>query len=232
MVFEIISFVDDVDVTKSQNLDPTGDQSKELFHARCKINHLDIVVRREYAKFTTDLLSLLERKGVSVNDAIFQFVQLDMGVLTNDMRGATDNRAFLIALKHTQSWYDFNITASLAESLGGDEGAELVRAYETKLKSNLQKRRKVFKLVNTKKLVIKFNEKREHFTKEKREDFEAIIVRLMNVKDKKKELVLKSIRDGCVEVTYLFPSTLAPAIKSTIVSELNDHKVISMSIDG
>ena len=192
-------------------------------------------MRREYAKFTTDLLILFERKRVSVNDAIFQIVQLDMGPLTNGMREAPDNRAFLMALKRTQSWYDFSVTASLAESLGGDEGIKLVKAYETKLKINLQRRRRAFKAVNSKQLVIKFNDKRERFTDDKREKFETIIIRLMNSKDKKKELVLRSIREGCVEVTYLIPLTLAPVIKNAIgayVNELQKYRVISVSIDG
>lgn len=212
---------------------PQSEHSKELV---CIINHLDDLVRREYAKFTTDLLSLLERNCVPVAESIFQVAQLDMGPLTNDMKLAADNRAFLIALKHTQSWYDFSITASLAESLGGDDGIKLVKAYERKLKSNLQRRRRAFKTVNPGQLVIKFNDKRDQFTDDKREKFETVIMRLMSSKDKKKELILRSIREGCVEVTYLIPLTVAPAIKRTIgtlnvVDELRKYKVISVSLD-
>ena len=214
-------------------LNPSSDHSRELLHTKCIVNQLDKEVRREYARFATDLQSLFERKGVSVNDAIHSFAYyLDESVLTSDMREATNIGAFLLALKRTQSWYDFDTTAHLAEDLGDDEGKKLVERYEAKLKIHLNKRRKAFK-TRTRQFVIKVDDKREHFTDEKIIEFRNMIVKLMKIKHK--DLILKSIRNRCVELTYLFQSALAPKIRYAIgecTNELKKLQVVSASIDG
>ena len=213
-------------------LNPSSDDSK-LRRTKCMINQLDKEVRREYAKFAIDLQSLLERKGVSVNDAIYAFAYYeDESAITSDMREATNIQAFLLALKHTQSWYNFDTTATLADLLCGDEGKKLVETYETKLKVNLKKRRKAFK-IQSREFVVKVNEEREQFTKKKIDKFRSTVVKLMNLK--KKDLVLRSVKDGCVELTFLFLSTFAPTIKSAIgacINEFKEQRVISVSIDG
>ena len=214
-------------------LNPLSDHSKELLHTKCIVNQLDKEVRREYARFAKDLQALLERKDVSVNDAIHSFAYyLDESDLTSDMREASNIGAFLLALKGTQSWYNFDTTAHLAEDLGEDEGKKLVESYEGKLKAHLTKRRKSFK-TQTRQFVVKVDEKREHFTKEKIVEFRNTVTKLMNIKHK--DLTLKSTRDGCVELTYLFQSGLAPKIRSAIgecINELKKLRIISISIDG
>ena len=216
-------------------LNPPSDNLK-LRRTKCMINQLDREVRREYAKFAIDLQSLLERKGVSVNDAIFAFAQYEgESAITSDMREATNIQEFLFALKHTQaqSWYNFDTTADLADVLCGDEGKKLVKTYEMKLKVNLKKRRlKNFK-IQSRKLGIKINKEREQFTDEKKELFMSTIIRLMNLKEK--DFVFLSVKEGCVELTFLFLSTLAPTIKSAIgacINEFKEQRVISVSIDG
>ena len=214
-------------------LNPSSDHSRELLRTKCIVNQLDKEVRREYAKFATDLQSLFERRGVSVNDAIHSFAYyLDESDLTSDMREATNIGAFLLALKRTQSWYDFDTTAHLAEDLGDDEGKKLVEKYEAKLKIHLEKRRKAFK-TQTRQFVVKVDDKREHFTDEKIVEFRNTIVKLMKVKHK--DLILKSIRNGCVELTYLFQSALDPKIRRAIgecTNKLKELRISSVSIDG
>ena len=59
------------------------------------------------------------------------------------------------------------------------------------------------------------------------------VVKLMKLKHN--DLVLRSIKEGCVELTYLFQSTLAPKIRHNIgeyINELKELRVISVSIDG
>ena len=212
-------------------LSPSTSYSRELVHTMCKVNELDKEVQRDYAKFAKELQELLERKGVSVDDAIYSFAYyLDESKLTSDMREARNIAAFLLALKRTQSWYNFDTTAYLAEDLGDDEGRKLVETYEEKLKVHLTKRSKPFNKTRSRQFVVKVNDKREHFTDEKIIEFRSTIVRVMKIKHK--ELILKSIRDGCVELTYLFQSTLSLEIKHAICECSNDLKlqIISVSI--
>ena len=216
-------------------LNPPGDNLK-LCRTKCMINQLDNEVRCEYAKFAIDFQSLLERKGVSVNDAIFAFAHYeDESAITSNMRKATNIQEFLFALKHTQaqSWYNFETTANLAYLLCGDEGKELAETYEMKLKVNLKKRRlKNFK-IQSREFGIKINKEREQFTDEKIKKFKITVVKLMNLK--KEDFVFLSAKEGCVELTFLFLSTLAPTIKSAIgacINEFKEQRVISVSIDG
>ena len=212
-------------------IDPPSDSKKRQQYKKCMINQLDQEVKVEYAKFTTELLKLFKDKGVLVNDAIFTFVGLgDESSLTSDMQEAKDIQEFLTSLKRTQSWYDFGIMASMATMLGGDKGEKIVNSYEAKLKSHLIKRRKVY-VRKSKKVAIKVDESMESIEK-KVVAFRNTIVRLLDIEQK--ELVLKSIKKGCVELTFLFPYTLAPKVKNRIMActdELKKLRVISVHIE-
>ena len=130
-------------------MNPSSDNSRELVHKKCMISQSDKGVREEYARFMTDLLNLFNRREVSVDDAIYNFSNLDETALSSEMQEATDIRSFLLALKRTvpQSWYNFSTTASLAYLLAGDEGKKLVESYEIKLKVHLIERLKVSHVV-------------------------------------------------------------------------------------
>ena len=220
-------------VVEPESDDPSSDYLN-LLHAKCMVNQLDKEVRREYAKFATDLLSLFERKGVSVNNAIFAFAHLnEESDITSDMREAADIQAFLLALRRTQSWYNFDTTAYLAESLGGAEGEKLVEAYKGKLKVHVIKRRKAFK-IQTREFMVKLDYEREQFTAGKRVELRNTIASLMNLSYK--HIVPKSIKNGCVELTYLFSSIHdVSKIESAIgeySNELKKERVVLVSIDG
>ena len=212
-------------------LDPTSTSEKHRQHKKCEISQWDTEVKREYARFTKELLKLFKEKEVSVDDAIYTFVDIGgESNLTSDMQEAANIQGFLTALKKTQSWYNFETIASLADVLGGNSGKKLVDSYETKLKVHLTERSRSQR-VKTEKLVIKVDEITEHFTEEKVIAFRNTIVRLFKLEHEK--IVLKSLKKGCVELTYLFPVTLAPEVKKNIVAcsgDLKKHRVISVHI--
>ena len=209
-------------------LNPTNRSEKRRQHKKCEISQRDTEVKREYAKFTQDLLKLFKEKEVTVDDAIYTFV--DIGDLTSEMQEATNIQGFLTALKKTQSWYNFETIASLADVLGGNSGKKLVDSYEAKLKVHLTKRSRSQR-VKTEKIVIKVDKIKEHFTEEKVIAFRNTIVRLFKLEHEK--IVLKSLKKGCVELTYLFPATLAPEVKKNVMACTGDLKklhVISVHI--
>ena len=198
------------------------------------VNQLDNEVQREYTKFMFDLRNLFTRKKVSVDDAIYVFGIYEKADLTSEMREASHIPSFLSALKKTQSWYNFETTSFLAEFLGGAEGKKLVESYEAKLKMHLRRRGKVAR-VKTSKFVVKVNRK-EHFTHEEVDQLTNTVLRILKLK--KKEVVLKGTKAGCLELTYLLASdtasTLAATIKNitpTCEKDLKEHCVISMRID-
>ena len=238
MLLDFPNHIDNINrqivIEPDELLNPSNDHSKELIQTKCMINQLDKEVRHEYTRFTTNLHNLFKIKGVSVNDAIFTFAHLhDESDITSDMREATDVQAFLLALKKSQSWYNYDTTASLADLLCGDEGNKLVETYENTLKVHLKKRREAFE-TKTRQFVVKVDDKRERFTEDKIIEFRSTIARLMDINYK--DLILRSIKDGCVEVTYLFSLTHdVSKIKSAIgehSNELEKEQVILVSIDG
>ena len=82
--------------------------------------------------------------------------------------------------------------------------------------------------------MVKVDDKRERFTEDKIIEFRSTVVRLMDLNYE--DLILRSVKDGCVELTYLFSSTHdISKIKSAIdkhSNELKKERVILMSIDG
>lgn len=212
--------------------DPSSDFSED-FATRSMVDRMDQEVLPVYAKFGLDLLNLFKKKRVSVDDAIYvvAYCTKNESAITSEMREAKDIRAFLQALKGTQSWYDFDVTANLAALLGGEQGKKLVISYESKLKKHLNERR----ITKTQRCVMKIDDIHEHFTQEKRIKFHNTVVRVLKLKQD--DLILRGIKKGCVELTYLFQSTLAPKIRHAIeigecVDELKKLRIISVSIDG
>ena len=220
------------DEVESDHLsDPLSDTERMLQHRKCVINQLDSDIRKKYARFMIDLEELLKRKSKSVDDVMYAYAFYAKGALTSEMQEAGSVRKFLQTFSSTQSWYNFEMTSSMAEILGGDDGKKLVESYEAQLKVHLEHRRRVYE-VKTSKFVVKLDRKREHFTRAKEEQFVNTVLRVLKIKNR---VVFKSIKAGCVELTYLFPTSLAPGIRRMIEScsnDLNKQRVISVSIDG
>lgn len=200
----------------------------------CMVDQMEGEVLQAYTDFSITLLSLFKKQSVPVDDAIYVVAHRakNESAITRDMREAKDIQAFLLALKGTQSWYDFEVTACLAASLGGKKGKKLVKSYESKLKKHLDERRITFE-VKTQRFVVKVDDVQEQFTQNKRMKFHNMVVKLMKLKQN--ELVFRGIKKGCVELTYLFQSTLALKIRHAIGecnNELKNLRVISVSING
>ena len=211
-----------------------SDPYSEEFAIRSRVDRMDQKVLPVYAEFGFELLTLFKKKRVSVDDAIYvvAYCTKSESAITSEMREAKDIQAFLRALKCTQSWYDFDVTANLAALLGGEEGKKIVKLYESKLKKHLNERKITAK---TQRCVMKIDDIHERFTQEKRIKFHNTVVRVLKLKEG--DLILRGIKKGCVELTYLIQSTLAPKIRHTIeigecVNELKKLQIVSVSING
>ena len=220
--------------------EPSSDFS-DNFVIMSMVDRMDEEILQAYTEFTFDLLNLFKEEGVSVDDAYFIVKRRTKSesAITSEMREAKDIQAFLQAFECTQSWYDFGVTASLATLLGGKKGKKLVKSYESKLKKHLDERKITVidseSEVKTQRCVMKIDDIQEQFTQKKRIKFHNTVVRILNLNQN--DLILRGIEEGCVEITYLFQSTLAPKIRDTIetsecVNELKKLQIISVSIDG
>ena len=202
---------------------------------KCKLKLLDNEVHQEYAKFMIDLEELLKRKEVPVNKAFFAISYLDKTTVTSEMREATTIQSFLLAFRDAQSWYNFDTTSCLAGLLAGNEGRKLVESYETKLKVNLRKRMELSVSesdIEPQTIVFKVNMKKERFNEDpdKVVEFTTTVMRLLKLE---KQIVLRSVRSGCVELTYLFPLAVTAKVRN-IIKTCNDNlielRVISVTI--
>ena len=220
--------------------EPSSDFSDD-FVTMSMVDRMDEEVLEVYAEFTFDLLNLFKKQRVSVDDAIYVVAcrTKSESAITSKMREAKDIQAFLQAFECTQSWYDFGVTASLAALLGGKKGKKLVKSYESKLKKYLDERKITVidseSEVKTQRCIMKIDDIQEQFTQKKRIKFHNMVMRVLKLKQD--DLILRGIKKGCVELTYLFQSTLAPKIRHTIeigecVNELKNLRIISVSIDG
>ncbi|XP_065911456.1 uncharacterized protein [Dysidea avara] len=217
-------------------LSPETAEDYEFVDVKCTIATLDKEVRQEYAKFMTKLSKHFTKLSISTDDILLSFSCLkDDQAISNDMRSSTNIQEFMKELSKTQARYNFGTTARLACMHGGAKGEQLVEKYEKKLKVHLLKRITV-KLPTAHKaerIVVKFDEKREKFTEEKITEFRCTISKLLKLEVK--EFVLVSVRDGCVELTFLLPSTYVSRVEQYIdmISDyLEEWNVLSVTIMG
>ena len=215
-------------------LSPTSTEDHQFVDTKCAVDKLDDDVRYEYAKFMNDLLKLFVKMSIPTDDVLLSFSCLeDDQIISTDMRGSTNIKSFMRALSKTQSWYNFGTTARLACMHGESEGERLVEEYEEKLKVHLLKRIKIPVAHKAERIVIKFNEKREKFTEEKIMKFRHTVSRVLTLEPR--EFIFVSVEDGCVQLTFLFPSIIVPHVKQalgTISDDLTDWKVISIRVKG
>ena len=217
-------------------LSPSSPRDFQLVRVKCIINKLDEEVHREYANFMTELLNLFTKLQVSKDDVFFTFYSLeDHSAVTKEMRLAANLQSFMVALTSSQSWYNFDTTATLAYTFGGDEGRKLVELYEQKLKVHLLKRItcKSPKDIKTEAIEVKFDEKKEQFTEEKVIKFRNTLAKCLKLEPE--DFVFLSVESGCVKLTFLFPSQHIPHVKHNISSGTDDLiqcNVLSVIIKG
>jgi len=215
-------------------LSPESTEDYEFVDVKCTIATLDKEVRQEYSNFMTKLSKLFTKLSISTDDILLSFSCLeDDEAISNDMRSSTNIQSFMQGLSKTQAWYNFGTTARLACMYGKAKGEQLVGEYEKKLKVHLLKRItvKLPRAHKAERIVVKFDEKREKFTEEKITELRCTISKILKLEVK--EFVLVSVKDGCVELTFLLPSNVVPLIKQnidTISDYLEEWNVISVTI--
>jgi len=216
-------------------LSPESTEEHEFVDVKCTITKLDKDVQQEYANFMTKLSKLFTENAISTDDILLSFSCLeDDREISNDMRSSTTIQSFMRELSKTQAWYNFDTTARLACMYGGGKGKQLVEEYEKKLKVHLLKRitAKLPKAHKAERIVVKFDEKRENFTEERITEFRCTLSKLLRLE--MKEFVLVSVRDGCVELTFLLPATVVPIDLhiDTLEHYLEEWNVLSVTIKG
>ena len=215
-------------------LSPSSTEDLQTLHTKCIINKLDGEVRREYANFTDQLLKLLTKLQVSKDDVLFMFSSLEgHSAITSEMRAATGLQDFMLALSSSQSWYNFDTMATLACMFGKHDGEKLVEAYEQKLKVHLL-RRITFrppKIIETDRIEVKFDKKRDDFTEENIIKFRNTLAKSLKLEPE--DFVFLSVESGCVKLIFLFPSMIIHHIKHniTLITDcLNQYNVLSVVI--
>ena len=216
-------------------LSPSSPKDSQFVHMKCVVDKLDEEVRREYTKFMTELLSLFTKLQVSKDNVFCTFYWLEgPSAVTSKMRKASDLQSFMLAMSASQSWYNFGTTATLANMYGGSEGKKLVESYEQKLKVQLLKRI-TFKppVREVDRIEVKIDEKKECFTEEKITKFRNTLAKYLKLEPE--DFIFLTVEEGCVKLTFLFPSEHTPHIKHYIVSSTNDPiqcNVLSVIING
>ena len=228
---------DDSGTTSQLNtmLSPSSPKDSQFVHMKCVVDKLDEEVRREYTKFMTELLSLFTKLQVSKDNVFCTFYWLEgPSAVTSEMKRASDLQSFMLAMSASQSWYNFGTTATLANIHGGSEGKKLVESYEQKLKVQLLKRI-TFKppVREVDRIEVKIDEKKERFTEEKITKFRNTLANYLKLEPE--DFIFLTVEEGCVKLTFLFPSEYTPHIKHNIASSTNDPiqcNVLSVIIKG
>lgn len=142
-------------------------------------------------------------------------------------------------LQSFTSWFDYTLTASLAEELGGEEGKKLVYEYEEKLKPHLEKRVAIFHPdyhstpVGFKELKVKLDWDLVKTSYNKVIQFRFTLSRILDTQPS--SFILKGLREGCILLTWLVPEHLCQGMVESAKSNqdwMKVHAVLAISIMG
>ena len=213
-------------------LNPVTPEATQYTYNRCTIDMHDKQIRQEYAGFVREAKSLLQRTQISVDDLLFALSNVEES-LPNDLRLASNLHTFMQALSAIQSPYNYSNVAFLVKEFGGEEGKKLVAKYERKLKPILKKRMTLVSVRGkTKQLQVKVNW-RQSWEEQDVVDLRNTLAKLF--KREPQEFFLKSVKDGCIELTFLIPAGIGSLISSatgSVTTELRDLDVIALKLDG
>ena len=209
-------------------LDPSNPDSRRHVHDRCQTDKLDKEAQMNYASFAIKVAELLRQREIDVDDLILAWSYLDENTeVPQDIREANSITSFVQALRHHQTWYNYEGLRFLATHFGGKEGERLVKIYEGQLKQNVKQRVKAEKVPKkASRLVVKLNWK--NYSDQDIVDFRNMLARVL--KRGPHEFVLKSVREGCIELVYIIPSDLCESIRS--LSDLQVYGVMDVTING
>ena len=210
-------------------LNPCSPDSRRYVHDRCHTDKLDKEAQMNYACFAIKVTELLTKRKISVDRLILAWSYLDEEV-PRAVREAKDITSFVQALRQHQTWFNYGGLGYLAMHFGGKEGERLVKFYEGQLGHNVKQRiktQKVPKEAST--LIMKLNWKK--YNDQDLVNFRNMLADVL--KRGPQEFVLKSVREGCVELVYIIPSDLFESIRSLgVIIELKKHGVMAITVNG
>ena len=212
-------------------LNPSNPDSRHYVHDRCQTDRLDEEAQMNYASFAIEVTELLTKRKLSVNKLILAWSFLDRSKVPQAIREAKDITSFVQALRQHQTWFNYGGLMFLATHFGGKEGKKLVKFYEGQLKHNVNERIKTQEVpMKASMLTMKLNWK--NYNEQDLVNFRNTLARVL--KRGPHEFVLKSVREGCVELDYIIPSDLCESIGSLgVTTELSEkHGVMTIYIDG
>ena len=178
-----------------------------------------------------EVKELFRQQKIDVDDLILAWSYLDENnEVPRDIREAKDITSFVQALRQHQTWFNYGGLGYLAMHFGGKEGERLVKSYEGQLGHNVKQRIKIQKVPKeASTLMMKFNWKK--YNDQDLVNFRNMLAKVL--KCGPHEFVLKSVREGCVELIYIIPSDLCESIRSLgVIIELKKHGVMAITING
>ena len=221
------------DINVKDLLDPSDPDSRRYVHDRCQTDNLDEEAQRNYAIFAIEVTKLLRQQNTDVDDLIlaWSYLYVDKNnEIPPTICEANNITSFIQALRQHQTWFSYGGLKFLAAHFGGEEGKKLVASYEGRLKDNVKQRVKAQKVPKkASKLVLKFDWKK--YSKQDIVNFRSMLARVL--KRDVREFVLKTVRQGCVELVYIIPSDLCESIRSLSGTvDLEEYKVMAVTING
>ena len=209
-------------------LNPSNPDSRRYVHDRCQTDKLDKEAQMNYARFAIEVTELLTKRKISVDRLILAWSYLHEEV-PRAVCEAKDITSFVQALRRHQTWFNYGGLGYLATQFGGKEGERLVKLYEGQLGHNVKQRIKTQVPKEASTLTMKLNWKK--YNDKDLVEFRNMLARVL--KHGPHEFVLKSVREGCIELVYIIPSDLCESIRSLgVIIELKKHGVMAVTING
>ena len=199
--------------------------------------------RKMLEKFTTFVVNVsgvLRSESANIEDVQLA-LQARLGRRNIDEhleKKIDDTKSFSGLLKAAMpfsSWYNYDLIAYLAKQFGGQNGESLVETYKAELQSYLK--RLVFECPpfssiekapnGFEEMVVKLDETYVECTVQ---DITILKEKLCDLlgRDDPNTFILKSIEEGCVQVTWIFPRnhtdalySKAALVKSALARDLN-----------
>ena len=221
----------DVKVKDDDLLDPSNPDSQRYVQYVCQTDKLDKEAQRNYTSFVMEVTKLFRQQKIDVDDLILAWSYLDENTeVPRAVCEANDINSFIQALRQHQTWFNYGGLGYLAAHFGGKEGERLVKSYEGRLKQNVKQRVKAEKVPKkASRLVVKLNWKK--YNDQDIVDFRNMLARVL--KRGPHEFVLKSVREGCIELVYIIPSDLCESIRDPRVTiNLEECGVMAVTING
>lgn len=199
-----------------------------------------------FTSFCIRVGDLLQSKGVTADRvrALLQYRLGSKNIGESSMKQVTEARSIhslLCAAEPFVSWFNYDLIALLARELGGEEGSKAVADYEAKFQQYLQ--RLVFesppfssitlKPSGFEELTVKLERNLEQITIQDITIFKGKLCEFLGQSDPS-VFILKSVEEGCVMLTWLFPSTLVETTSTDIskngVALLKAYPIIYISV--